>query len=381
MTRPRAETSHDSAPRRSTATGSSGTTRIRSVCGNARSTTAAADGRQAVDALLDRGTVRARRGCARRTSEARPGPLQRAPERRPRPRSSARRTWRSRARARRARRRPVRALSADRERPARGRKPQHVEAPACAGAWRTFSPTRVTSPLQARGSYLVSWGQLEPRRGTRPRAASSTPNCSQARRRASAISAIASAERALVGVLDEVRVPRRDLGAADPVALQAAGLEHPAGRELVVRVLEDAAESALVRRLGGLPLRLQVGDDRLDLAPAAEASDGTRPCATTCPCSEVGVPVAQPELGRRPPICVLAVDDERAVENRRPVAAVCAGVHPDAAAGGARESRRRTRSRRGPRRERDAGRPRSALRRPRRAARPRPPPARAHRRA
>ena len=53
------------------------------------------------------------------------------------------------------------------------------------------------------------------RRGTRPRARACTPNCSRARRRASAMSASASAVVAPSGVLDEVRVLRRDLGAAD----------------------------------------------------------------------------------------------------------------------------------------------------------------------
>src|SRR5256885_2837834 len=50
-----------------------------------------------------------------------------------------------------------------------------------------------------------------------------------------------------VGVLDEVRVARRDLGAADPVPLQPARLEHPSYAELVVGVLEHTAEGPLVR--------------------------------------------------------------------------------------------------------------------------------------
>ena len=63
-----------------------------------------------------------------------------------------------------------------------------------------------------------------------------------------------------VGVLDEIRVPRRDLRAADPVALQPAGLEHQPGRQLVVRVLEDAPKRPLVRRLCCLSQRLELGD-------------------------------------------------------------------------------------------------------------------------
>src|SRR5205085_1771919 len=72
-----------------------------------------------------------------------------------------------------------------------------------------------------------------------------------------------------VGILDEVRVPRRDLCAADSVALQAARLEHQPGRQLVVGVLEDASESPLVRRLRGLAPRLELGDLRLDLVGIA----------------------------------------------------------------------------------------------------------------
>src|SRR5256714_4999097 len=67
------------------------------------------------------------------------------------------------------------------------------------------------------------------------------------------------------GVLDEVRVPRRDLSTTDPVALEAAYLEHAAGGELVLRVSEDAAERALVRRLRRLTARLEIGDRRFDL--------------------------------------------------------------------------------------------------------------------
>src|SRR4051794_19967823 len=63
------------------------------------------------------------------------------------------------------------------------------------------------------------------------------------------------------GVLDEVRVPWRDLRAADAVTLQAARLEHPAGAQLVLRVLEHASVRLLVRGLGGLALGLQLRDE------------------------------------------------------------------------------------------------------------------------
>src|SRR5437763_13734942 len=44
-----------------------------------------------------------------------------------------------------------------------------------------------------------------------------------------------------VCVLDEVRVLGRDLGAADPVSLEPACLEHPARAQLVLGLLEHAA--------------------------------------------------------------------------------------------------------------------------------------------
>src|SRR3954463_7238035 len=68
-----------------------------------------------------------------------------------------------------------------------------------------------------------------------------------------------------VGVLDEVRVPGRDLGPADAVAAEAARLEHPPRAQLVIWVLEHAPERALVRRLRRLAPRLEIGHDRLDL--------------------------------------------------------------------------------------------------------------------
>src|SRR5262249_17363597 len=59
-------------------------------------------------------------------------------------------------------------------------------------------------------------------------------------------------------VLDEVRMLGRDLGAADPEPLQPAGVEHAPGGELVLGVLEDAAEGSPVRGLCGLPPGLKL---------------------------------------------------------------------------------------------------------------------------
>src|SRR5213079_3476680 len=69
----------------------------------------------------------------------------------------------------------------------------------------------------------------------------------------------------IAGVLDEVRMARRDDRAATPEAPQAARLQHSSRRQLVLRILEDAAERPLVRRLSGLPPGLHVGDYRPDL--------------------------------------------------------------------------------------------------------------------
>ncbi len=87
---------------------------------------------------------------------------------------------------------------------------------------------------------------------------SSTPNCSCARRRASAISASASAVVASpafsmkFACLGEIRAPP----IAWPFSPHASSIRP--GAELVLRVLEDAAERALVRRLRRLALRVQL---------------------------------------------------------------------------------------------------------------------------
>src|SRR5439155_19488563 len=71
--------------------------------------------------------------------------------------------------------------------------------------------------------------------------------------------------RCRTGGLDAVRGHRGDHGAADPEALEPTALEHPAGAELVLRVLEHTSERALVRRLRRLAARVELGDRRADL--------------------------------------------------------------------------------------------------------------------
>src|SRR4051794_10199972 len=135
-----------------------------------------------------------------------------------------------------------------------------------------------------------------------------------------------------VGVLDEVRVLRRDLRAADAVTLQAAGLEHPPRAQLVVRILEDAAERALVRRLRCLAPRVEIRDLRLDLLRRARIEPQLR-LDDDLPVPEARVTVGQPELRRGEPAGAVRRCDEGADEDLRELAAVCPCVHPDAAAG------------------------------------------------
>src|SRR5581483_6122681 len=110
----------------------------------------------------------------------------------------------------------------------------------------------------------------------------------------------------------------------------AAVLEHPPRAELVIRVLEDAPERALVRRLRRLPLREQIGHRPFDLLrwsrnqPELDTCDDlTRPQARAA----IGqLELVVPEPARRP-----GVDDEGPLEHGFPVAAVGARVHPYAA--------------------------------------------------
>src|SRR5438445_561808 len=71
--------------------------------------------------------------------------------------------------------------------------------------------------------------------------------------------------RRATGVLDEVRVLRRNLRAADRVTAEAARVEHPPRAQLVIRVLEDAPERALVRRLRVLAPFVELADLGADL--------------------------------------------------------------------------------------------------------------------
>src|SRR5881394_4440104 len=117
------------------------------------------------------------------------------------------------------------------------------------------------------------------------------------------------------------------------MAPEPARLEHPTGGQLVVRILEHAAVRALVRRLGRLAPRLQIGDEHLDLFRWAwrQAELDLRHHLSR---SQAGAPVLEPELLPSMPAGAFGVDDEGALEDARPVAVIGAGVHADAASRG-----------------------------------------------
>ena len=71
--------------------------------------------------------------------------------------------------------------------------------------------------------------------------------------------------------------------AADPVALQPALLDQPAGAGPLVRILEDAPERALVRRLRRLALREQLGGTSAFTSSGELGSSRKRTPATTSP--------------------------------------------------------------------------------------------------
>src|SRR6266852_3683336 len=115
------------------------------------------------------------------------------------------------------------------------------------------------------------------------------------------------------------------------MALEPTRLEHPPRTQLVLRVLEDAAERAPVRRLRGLALRVQRAYNGLDLLRWSRMQAQLR-LDDDLAVAQIRVAVREAELPRREPAGALGGRDERAPEHLREVAAVGAGVHPDAAA-------------------------------------------------
>ena len=121
-------------------------------------------------------------------------------------------------------------------------------------------------------------------------------------------------------------------GAADAVALEPTQLEHLPGAELARRVLEHRAEVRFV--VGCVALRRvdQLAHLGPDLARRRAARAGTRRPRRPGR-AEARVAVREPELGGREPTGPVGRRDERADEDRAPVAPVRAGVHPHPSAG------------------------------------------------
>ena len=145
--------------------------------------------------------------------------------------------------------------------------------------------------------------------------------------------------RGAVRVLDEIRVLRRDLGAAAVMPLEAAGLEHPTRAQLVLGILEDAAEGPPVRRLRLLAASVQVTYLSLDLVRRPRQQPQLR-AQDDLSVPELGVPVAQPELGRCQPAAAVGRRDECPLEHAGEVPAVGSAVHPYAPADRARDRTR-----------------------------------------
>ena len=199
---------------------------------------------------------------------------------------------------------------------------------------------------------------------------SSTPNRSWTRRRASAISATQSADVAPPAFSMKFACRGEIERAADPVALQPALLDQPPGAELAGRILEDAAERPLVRRLRRLALREQLGDRRLDRLRRARARAGSAPAPRP---ARARAPSGG-RTGRAPSAATVRVpsrvDDDRVDQHRRASRARTRRRSCARRRRPCRGSPTRTRSRRARRRARGAGRRRSSRRRPRRASSP-----------
>src|SRR5262245_43697068 len=121
---------------------------------------------------------------------------------------------------------------------------------ARAGSGKTFWPTRLTSP--PRAGVLLHRRELQ---GAEKDDLVLEPDAELLRGSASRLGHQGDrvGRPRSVRVLDEVRVTRRDLRAADAMPLEPAGLEHAARAELVLRVLEHAPVGPLVGGLSRLP--------------------------------------------------------------------------------------------------------------------------------
>ena len=175
--------------------------------------------------------------------------------------------------------------------------------------------------------------QLERPPSSTTSCSSSTPYCSRARRRASAISARQSAVVAppafsmKFACFGEISAPpmRYPLSPHSSSILPAPS--SPGG------FLKTRAERALRRRLRRLARvrrarapRARISAGSLGVEPVLDRGDDLAG-------ADARVAVREAELGRRQPAAAVGGRDERAHDDRAPVAAVRARVHPHAAAG------------------------------------------------
>src|SRR4051794_20420493 len=331
--RPRRETSHARTPCRTTAAGSSAWTTTRSVFGKARSyVTPATDGSDVANRstwsfwIFSRltpwsgastaSTRRASFGSTPRTSIVRTA-----------------KTEVSRAAANASTATAAAATPITMERPdgrrssERARKGSRATA-SRAGDWRVGRLTTRTSPpsptLLPHGRQL---GQLEQLHLVLElHAVQLERTAAGLRHQRDRIVAPCAAR-----VLDEVRVHRRDLRAADPLSPQAARFQHPAGGQVVIWILEDAAERSLVRRLRSFPPRLELADRCLDLVGLARDEPQLH-ARDDLSVAQGRVSVRQAQLGRRAPVGSGRGHDKSPLEDLREVGAVGAGVHPHSSA-------------------------------------------------
>src|SRR5579862_660401 len=332
-TRPRAETTKPSAPRRRSRTGRSAWTRTRSVCGKSRSkltetTLARLAIRRSISSPLTSSRLRplSPASAARTSACVAAGP----------PTTTSRCTAKSEV-SRATRKLPT--PSASSANPTSSDLPDGARRRSDGAAGRTGrAAARAIACLRA-GATLpdsplcrrpLQGGQLE-----RPEELDLVLEL-DAETLVDARSGLGH-QRQRVGrgraacVLDEVGVPLGDHGAAPPNPFQAALLDRPTGAELRSRVLEHAAERALVRGLRVLALREQrrhLRADR-DRVPRLELQPDL--CHDVAG-AQVRRPVTEREVAGRPDAHRSCRDDDRLDEHRAEVPSVGAGVHPHAPA-------------------------------------------------
>ena len=164
---------------------------------------------------------------------------------------------------------------------------------------------------------------------------STTPNSSRARRRASAISATQSALVAPSAFSMKFACLGEITRAADPVPLQAAELEHAPAPSSPGGFLNTLPNVRLF--VGCVAFRCAISSATVALISSrGRGSSRSSTRATTSPGPSAECRYESASSVERHPVAPVRGRDERARDDIRPVAPVCAGVHLDAASRGAR---------------------------------------------